>query len=145
VDRAASLAGLPRRPCRTRDLPVHGHAPDAARFGDLAGYGSDAVAIRALIAADAAQGERLHPALPYVAAEVVLAVRAEMARTVDDVLARRLRALFLNAGAAIGMAPRVAALMAHELGRDAAWEADQTRTFVALAAGYRVSEASASP
>ena len=46
VDRAAELAGLPRRPCRTRDLPIHGHHPDAAGFGDLAVYGSDAPAIR---------------------------------------------------------------------------------------------------
>jgi glycerol-3-phosphate dehydrogenase len=141
VDRAASLAGLPRRPCRTRDLPIHGHDPDADRFGDLAGYGSDAPAIRALVEADAALGERLHPALPYVAAEVVWAVREEMARTVDDVLARRLRALFLNAAAAVEMAPRVAALMAREMGRDDGWATAQVRAFAELARGYRVSDA----
>jgi glycerol-3-phosphate dehydrogenase len=138
VNRAAALAGLPRRACRTRDLPIHGHDADAARFGDLAGYGSDAPAIRALAVADPALGERLHAALPYIAAEVVWAVRVEMARTVDDVLARRLRALFLNAAAAVEMAPKVAAILARERGRDAAWTAAQVRAFAGLAQGYRV-------
>ena len=110
----------------------------ASRFGELAGYGSDAPAIRALAEADPALGERLHPALPYIAAEVTWAVRMEMARTVDDVLARRLRALFLNAAAAVEMAPTVAALLARELGRDAAWTAAQVAAFAELARGYRV-------
>ena len=87
--------------------------------------------------ADPALAERLHPALPYIAAEVVWAVRTEMARTVEDVLARRTRALFLNAAAAVEMAPRVAELMARELGRDDAWAAMQVRAFAELAKGYR--------
>ncbi|HEY1378648.1 MAG TPA: glycerol-3-phosphate dehydrogenase/oxidase, partial [Gemmataceae bacterium] len=111
VNVAAELAGLPRRPCVTPDRPIHG--PDAT-----------------------AGGESLHPALPYTAADVTRAVRAEMARTVEDVLARRTRALFLNARAAVEMAPRVAALMAAELGRDAAWEAEQVRLFADVARGY---------
>jgi glycerol-3-phosphate dehydrogenase len=62
-----------------------------------------------------------------------------MARSVEDVLARRTRALFLNAGAAVDMAPRVAKLMARELGRDDQWRRAQVDAFVALAAGYRAS------
>ena len=61
-----------------------------------------------------------------------------MARTVEDVLARRTRALFLNARAAMEMAPRVAELLARELGRDGAWATDQVRAFAQLAVGYRV-------
>ena len=136
VDRAAALARLPRRPCRTRDLHVHGHRTDAA--GDLAVYGSDADAIRALIEKDPSLADRLHPALPYRAAEVVWAARAEMARTVEDVLSRRTRALVLNAAAAVAAAPRVADLLARELGRDEGWAADQVRAFTELAKGYRV-------
>ena len=64
------------------------------------------------------------------------AVRHEMARTVEDVLARRTRALFLNARAAIEMAPAVAALMAAELGRDDAWIAAQVRAFGEVAKNY---------
>jgi len=78
----------------------------------------------------------LHPNLPYTEAEVIWAARHEMARTVEDVLARRTRALFLNARAATAMAPRAAELMARELGRDAAWQQEQVREFCELARSY---------
>jgi glycerol-3-phosphate dehydrogenase len=136
VDEAARLAGLPRRPCPTRELRLHGHHPDAGSFGDLAVYGSDALELRKLMEADPLLAEQLHPALPYRAAEVVWAARAEMARTVADVLARRTRALFLDAAAAVKMAPRVAELLARELGRDAEWAAGQVHEFEELAKGY---------
>jgi glycerol-3-phosphate dehydrogenase len=77
--------------------------------------------------------------LPYREAEVVWAARHEMARTVADVLARRTRALFLNAAAAVEMAPRVAALLAAELGRDPDWAMREVRAFEELARGYQVS------
>jgi len=76
--------------------------------------------------------------LPYIAAEVVWAARNEMARTVEDILARRTRALFLNAAAASAMAEPVAKLLAGELGHDAAWVAAQVSDFQALAQQYRV-------
>jgi len=69
---------------------------------------------------------------------VIWAVRNEMARTVEDVLARRTRALFLNAKAAISLAPRVAEIMAHELNKDETWAADQASSFAALARNYLV-------
>jgi glycerol-3-phosphate dehydrogenase len=78
----------------------------------------------------------LHPDLPYIAAEVVWAVREEMARSIEDVLARRTRALFLNARAAIAMAPEVARLMAGELGRDRAWAEAEVARFTELATQY---------
>jgi len=80
----------------------------------------------------------MHPALPYCEAEVIWAVRSEMARTVEDVLARRTRALFLNARAAISLAPRVAEIMARETGVDAASIESQVAAFRALAQGYLV-------
>ncbi len=136
VTQAAELARLPDRPCVTRTLQIHGFHPQAASFGALGVYGADAPAIQQLARADPSLAGPLHPALPCTGAEVVWAVREEMARTVEDVLARRLRALFLNAGAAIAMAPRVAALMAKELNRDQAWEARERDAFRALAAQY---------
>ena len=138
VDRAAELAGLPGKECTTRTLPVHGHDPEPDRFGELRVYGSDALAIRDLIREEPALGARLHPSLPYVAAEAVWAVRAEMARTVEDVLARRLRALFLDARAAAEMAPAVARLAAQELDWDAARERREVEEFRELARGYRL-------
>jgi len=136
VDRAGAMAGLPARPSRTESLAIHGSDEDAGRYGDLAAYGSDAPAILDLIRAEPALGDRLDPALATVGAEVVWAARCEMARTVEDALARRSRALFLDARAAIAMAPRVAELMADELGRDEGWRSAQVASFTALARGY---------
>ena len=82
--------------------------------------------------------EPLHPALPYTGAEVLWATRHEMARTVEDVLARRTRALFLNARAATAMAANVARMMGNELGWDGSRQADQVASFDALAQGYCV-------
>ncbi len=138
VNQAADLAQLPEKECVTRHLNIHGFFPAGEKLGDLKVYGSDALEIRKLMAADPALGEKLHPELPYTAAEVVWAARNEMARTVEDVLARRLRALFLNARAAMAMAPRVADLMAAELGCDAAWKTAQLRAFGEVAANYVV-------
>jgi glycerol-3-phosphate dehydrogenase len=141
VDHAATLAKLDERPCLTKSLKIHGYHAHAEQFGELSYHGSDAVAIRELMTAVPELGQQLHPALPIYAAQVVWAVRQEMARTVDDVLARRTRALFLNARAAIAMAPAAARLMAGELGRDQAWQNDQVARFTSLAQGYLVSPA----
>jgi glycerol-3-phosphate dehydrogenase len=138
VDQALVLGELDERPCVTKTLNIHGFHENAERFGDLAVYGSDAPAIQSMIRSDPQLGERLDPSLSYVAAEVVWAARHEMARTVEDALARRTRALFLNARSAIAMAPRAAELMAKELGRDRAWEAEQVEAFTELARGYLV-------
>jgi glycerol-3-phosphate dehydrogenase len=139
VNQAATLGRLPERDCCTRRLEIHGFHPDAAQFGPLAHYGTDALLIQDLVEGEPALGERLHPALPCLAAEVVFAARHEMARTGEDVLARRTRALFLNAAAAAEMAPRAAELLARELGRDPAWREGQVQAFRELAAGYRLS------
>jgi glycerol-3-phosphate dehydrogenase len=138
VDQAATLAGLPERPCLTRNLNIHGYHTNAANFGSLSFYGSDAPAIRKLIIEDANLARQLDPQLPYLEAEVVWAARMEMGRTVEDVLARRTRALFLDAKAALRMAPRVAAILASEFGKDEKWQADQIRMFNQTASGYLV-------
>jgi glycerol-3-phosphate dehydrogenase len=78
----------------------------------------------------------LHPDLPYTAEDVIRAVREEMAQTVEDVLARRTRALFLNAKAAIAMAPVVAAIMAKESRKDGSWIAEQIQSFDQTAQNY---------
>jgi glycerol-3-phosphate dehydrogenase len=145
VDRIARLAGLPSRLCVTPSLRIHGFDADAARHGALSGYGADAAAIEALSGAEPALGERLHRDLSSIATEVVWAARHEMARTVEDVLARRVRALFLNARAAVDAAPRVAAIMAREFGRDAAWERAQVAAFTALARPYLLEDVATCP
>jgi glycerol-3-phosphate dehydrogenase len=144
VDHCITLGRLRDEPCRTRNLHIHGYVeagPDGTEvngFEALSVYGTDAEAIRALAAADSAFAAQLDPELPYLAAEVAWAARSEMARTVEDALARRTRALFLNAGSAIAMAPAVARLLASELGRDQAWVEAQVTEFRQLAEQYRV-------
>jgi glycerol-3-phosphate dehydrogenase len=138
VNQGAMLARLPERDCVTRTLPIHGFHNDAEKFGELAHYGSDAQGIVDLMRQDATLSRTLHDDLPYVAAEVVWAVRNEMARTVDDVLARRTRALYLNARAAMAMAPDVARFMATELGCDHAWRTAQVNAFTGIAQRYIV-------
>ena len=136
VDQAIALARLSERPCITKTLRVHGYDTSAERFGHMSVYGADAPAIQEMMRSDASLEGKVHPALPYTRAEIVWAARREMARTVEDVLARRCRALFLNAAAAIEMAPETAALLARELGRDDAWQREQVKAFVGLAKQY---------
>jgi len=138
VDHAITLGKLADVDCPTKNLHIHGYVQDSAALGSLEVYGSDAEGILALAASSPVLAVQLHPALPYIAAEVVWAAREEMARTVEDVLARHTRALFLNANAAIAMAEPVAKLLATELGRDEAWVEAQIVGFTDLAQQYRV-------
>src|SRR5690606_14452376 len=111
IDRALQIAGLDERKCVTETLPIH----DAGEAGP---------------------SEPIHASCADTEADVRRAAREEMARTVEDALARRSRLLFLDAQAAIDSAPRVAALMAEELGRDQAWIDAQVNEFRSVAAGY---------
>lgn len=133
VDHAATLAELEERPCATAALRIHGYDTDAERHGDLAVYGSDAPRIMELNEAEA-----LHAGLSISTAQVRWAAREEMARTVEDILARRTRALFLNVRAAVEAAPRVAALLAEELGRDADWQIQQVIEFTTIAKHFQL-------
>jgi glycerol-3-phosphate dehydrogenase len=138
VDHAITLGRLRDEECKTKNLRIHGYMENSSSLGEMEVYGSDAEAIRALAAADPMLGLALHSELPYIGAEIVWAVREEMARSVEDALARRTRALFLNANAAAAMAPAVARLLAAELGKDDGWIAAQLAAFNELAAQYRV-------
>ena len=141
VDHAITLGRLRDEACTTKSLKIHGYLDcgDSAECDEdpLGVYGADGEKIRAL-AVDPALAGRLHPKLPYIGAEVVWATREEMARSVEDVLARRTRALFLNVRAATEMAEPVARLMASELGLDEAWIAAQVKEFCELAKQYMV-------
>ncbi len=92
--------------------------------------------IKKLVSADPTLGRKLHRELHYIKAEVLWAVREEMARTVEDFLARRSRALFLDARASIEMAAEVARLMAAELNYDGGWQKAQVDDYTKLASGY---------
>jgi len=136
VNHALLVAGLDERECVTRKLRVHGWLKHCDRQDPLHYYGSDAVFIKKLVNADPALGRKLHQDLHYIKAEVLWAVREEMARTVEDFLARRSRALFLDARASIEMAAEVARLMAVELNYDDDWQKAQVDDYTKLASGY---------
>jgi Glycerol-3-phosphate dehydrogenase len=135
IDKAIEVAALPAKICVTKYLKIHGYTNDPVA-GHLSVYGNDATFINAIIKGEPALGERLAESQPYLQAEVIWAVRNEMARTVEDVLARRLRILFLDAKAAISLAPIVAKLIANELNYDQAWEEAQVNSFAQVASKY---------
>ena len=131
IDRAQEVAGLGSRPCRTGELPIHGSTTEEIPESNLRPYGADAAAIRSL-----GEPQRVHPALDLSVAEVRWHARMEMARTVEDVLARRSRCLLLDARSSIAAATTVARILAAELGKGASWEWAQANEFKALARGY---------
>jgi glycerol-3-phosphate dehydrogenase len=137
IDHAAEVAGLPRVASRTLDLKLHGWTDQVAGIAESDRvYGADLPIIQQLSTEDPSLEKLLHPRLPYRLREVVWAARYEMARTVEDVLARRTRALFLDARAAIEAAPAVADVLAKELGRTTAWRDRDMQSFLTIAQDY---------
>ena len=137
IDQAAGVAGLPTVASRTAELKLHGWTEDARGQEWEGVYGSDLRAVQAIADENRAMEELLHPNLPFRRAEVVWAAREEMARCVEDVLARRTRALFLDAKASREAASITAQLLARELNRDATWEQEQVKQFGGLAERYQ--------
>jgi glycerol-3-phosphate dehydrogenase len=127
---------IPFRKCRTRDLKIHGYFENPDRSDRMYIYGSDHEEILRLQKENSVWAEKLANDTDFTAGEVIWAVRKEMARTVDDVLARRVRILYLDARLSISLAPRVAAIMAAELGRDSDWIQRQVEEYTAMAKGY---------
>jgi glycerol-3-phosphate dehydrogenase len=136
VDHAITLGKLREESCVTKTLKIHGYSKHTEDLGSLWVYGSDADAIRDIASRDSTLGTPLHPDLPYIGAEVVWATRQEMARSVEDALARRTRALFLNARAASEMAQQTARIMAEELHYGEDWIKNQVAEFQTLASQY---------
>ncbi len=136
VDRAALVAGLNPHPCPTRDLRIRGWLKNIDEDNPLYVYGSDKVLLEKMIKKQPSLGHQLDAALPYTEAEVIWGIQQEMARTVEDILSRRTRALLLDAKASVRMAPRVAELLAQELGFDTDWQRTQVEAYKVLAANY---------
>ncbi len=140
VDEVQAALGRHRTPSRTARLALHG-APartsrSAARAPEdhLVGrYGTDARVLEAMVELHPNLGEPLVATLPYLRAEAVYAARYEMARSVEDVLARRTRALILARDASLAAAPDVAGLLARELGWTVAEAAADVERYRAVA------------
>ena len=142
IDKAIVVGALKEVSCQTQNLRLHGYQkPTATKKAHLDAwrmYGSDGEEMQRWVDHHPQWGHLLDPRLPYLPVEIVWAVREEMARTLEDALARRTRSLFLDAKAALEIAPRVARIMAEELGKDPSWEQKELRRFEELAKGYLV-------
>lgn len=136
VDATIQIGSLSQQPCKTKELPIHGSETVTDQHDHLYVYGSDRDKVLALSKQNKQWAKKLHPQYGYLKVEVIWAVRNEMARTVEDVLARRIRLLFLDAQAAVEAAPITAGLIADELGKDATWQNEQVALFTELASNY---------
>ena len=144
MEHAVEIGMLEERPCVTMDLKLHGYLSrdDSAMPTDHVRryYGSDAADLDKIAQESPELAEPIHEKLPYRGAEIAWAARFEMARSVEDALARRTRSLLLGAQASMEAAPRVASIIAKELGYDEAWEKSQVKEYEELARGYLLSE-----
>ena len=136
VDKAIQVANLDPVPCGTEHLPLHGFAEETDWSQPLHFYGSDAAAIQKLSRQNAELSQRIHPSLAYTRAEVLWAIRQEMAMTLEDVLARRTRSLFLDAAAAMEAATDVAELMRSEWEYSLSWKQKQLDQFENMARNF---------
>jgi glycerol-3-phosphate dehydrogenase len=137
---AIAVGRLERRECATERLRLHGYmerdSPDFPVEEHLRVHGTDAVAIREMATERPELGSKLHERLPYIGAEIAWATRHEMARTLEDALARRTRALLLDARASVEAARPAASIMAAELGRGPSWIENEVAAYRDLASGY---------
>ncbi len=142
IDKAITVRNLPKRECKTENISIHGNIKTSIfdRKNHLYIYGTDIPKILELQNQEPKLKQKLHSDYDYTLAEVVWAIRYEMARTIDDVLSRRVRLLFLDARAAITVSEKVAQLLAEELGYDDVWAEDQTTQFKKLANGFLLPE-----
>ena len=136
IDKAIDLGLLPKVKCQTYNYKVHGWRPNPNLDDHMYVYGSDQDAILALAKENPAYAEKLSEKFDYTVAEVVWAAREEMARNVDDVLARRVRMLYVDAREASAVAPKVAEVLAAELGHDQKWIDEQVAAFQEIASHY---------
>lgn len=129
---------LAKKPCVTAELAIHGKilAEQVDLSNHLYIYGADIPAIKALEQSHPELAEKPHPNHPYSLAKAVWAAREEMVQSVEDVLTRRVRLLFLDARAAIDSAAKVAHILASELGKDEQWEKAQVAKFLEVAKYY---------
>jgi glycerol-3-phosphate dehydrogenase len=135
INLAIKEAGLNQAACQTEHLAIHGnHQANDNNYLNI--YGSDRAAIEKLKKENNQLAQKLHADFPYTYAEVIWVIRNEFVETVEDVLSRRLRALFIDANAAVKMAKVVAEIMAQETGKNDEWVDEQVKSFTNLASGY---------
>ncbi len=137
VEYFTQVTGEKLKKSKSLDMKIHG-ATNRVPAGHWGIYGFDAQPIQDLIRENEAWKKKLHLDFPNIEAEVIWAVREEMAMKVEDVLSRRIRMLMLDAQAAIDTAPKVAKLMAEEMGKDEKWIESELADFLKTASKYLI-------
>src|SRR6185312_13219175 len=134
IDRVEQQLKWTHVPSTTSSLHIHGYTTESSSGDPLYYYGSDEIFIREII--EEKRNEWISEKLLIKNAQVIWAIQHEMARTVEDVLSRRTRALLLDARESIRLAPVVAKTMALEMNKDENWINSQVEMFQSVAANY---------
>ena len=141
IEKAIILGGLTERECITKHLPIHGFTMSVDPHSDpMASYGIDKERVLAIGENEKKLAGLLSEKLNIYKSQVAWAAREEMALTVEDILARRTRALFLDARESIRIAPQVAEILAKELGKRRKWRINQVTDFENIAKNYFINE-----
>jgi glycerol-3-phosphate dehydrogenase len=139
VDNAMLIGGLQGSKCTTHNLPIFGYNKNLNLTEDpLAVYGTEKLALLDLETENPVYGAMISESLPLKTSQVIWAVRQEMARTLEDMLARRVRGLFLDVNESLRIAPQVAQIMASELNESPDWIINQLTEFKAIAKHYQL-------
>ena len=138
VDKAIEVKNLPGKACVTAHLKIHGFDEHIDHHEERHVYGSDLKAILDLEKSNPEYAEKLLPQYAFTKANVVFAVRNEMARKLEDVLARRFRLLLLDAKGAVKTSRLVTNIMAKELGKGQEWVEQEVADFAELAKIYEL-------
>jgi len=137
IDNAIMIGELPERKCITHHLLIHGYNINTeANSNPMSAYGLDQTKVQSIEGESENYRGYLSESLQIKKAQVIWAVREEMGRTIEDVLARRTRALFLDARESLRIAPETAKLMAEEFGYGEDWVKNQIVQYTELAKGY---------
>ena len=130
-------ADLPEQECETEQLLLFGATePGSQKNDSRTAYGSEMKSLHDFILQNPSYGDCIHPDLDILKVQVLWACKYEMARTIEDVLARRTRALFLDAKAALESAPLVVKIMDEVLGNGTDWQTTQLEAFEKIAGNF---------
>ena len=136
VDEALKHCDLPVQESTTENLQIHGYRVHSGNLEKLKDYGTDAIHIKNMYVEDSKNQIQLHENIALTRGEVLWMIRNEFARTVDDILSRRTRHLFLDAKNTVLVAPKVAEILAEELGYDNEWINNELTNFSLIANNY---------
>ncbi|MDG2386290.1 MAG: glycerol-3-phosphate dehydrogenase/oxidase [Flavobacteriaceae bacterium] len=136
VNTIQMVGGFQDRKCTTETLPILGNDFNVDFTNPYHFYGTEAPKIKALNPEKANQS--LSEKLFISENQVLWAVQEEMAMTLEDVLARRTRCLFLDAYETEKIAPEVAKIMSKVLKKDAQWIEKELEKFSLILKKYQL-------